>query len=519
MRGAIAWSVALLPDAARTVFARLAVFTGGSDLAAAEAIGAVTSEKPGDLAALEHITHLAEQSLIRIVDYDDAPRVEMLETIREYALELLRDSGEEAVTRSLHARWFLDRATVEKTRFNTAAEADTLDLIERDRDNYRAALAWLTETDPASAVRLAAVLAHLWQVRSQFREAWAALRPVLAVSHHALPLDSALLLLATARIAEAQGDYEAAESRYREALALARAEDATYVVCQALEGLGGMAQDQGRFDEAQQMHQEVLSTSARVGDEQGVAHALLNLGAIAAMRGDVPHARTRLDEALRILRGLGNQYGVAASLTNLGSLAFETGDLSDAKRLWEEALVLWRSINAPSMAAAAMANLGEAAMLSGETERAATYLRQAHDLHLDIGDRHALAIDLAALGYSAVIAGDPISARRHLADALQLAQESRHPRAEAFTVETMAMIAVQEGRAELAARLIGHADAVRNAHDVPIAPVYRSALEQTVATARTMLGDVAFARALASGQLPADAVTSGASTSETTSRS
>ena len=143
-------------------------------------------------------------------------------------------------------------------------------------------------------------------------------------------------------------------------------------------------------------------------------------------------------------------------------------------------------------------------MLRGEVERAATYLRQAYDLHADIGDRRTLAFDLAALGYTDVVAGDRISARRHLADALLLSQEGHDPFTEAFTVETMAAIAVQEGRAELAARLIGHADAVRHAHDAPIAPVYRPALEQTIATARAMLGEVAFAQALTSGPLPAE---------------
>src|SRR6185295_9423604 len=87
---------------------------------------------------------------------------------------------------------------------------------------------------------------------------------------------------------------------------------------------------------------------------------------------------------------------------------------------------------------------------------------------------------------------------------LLLAQESHNPLAEAFTVETMAAIAVQEGRAELAARLIGHADAIRQAHDAPITQIYRPALEETIATARAMLGDIGFTQALTSGPLPSE---------------
>ena len=86
---------------------------------------------------------------------------------------------------------------------------------------------------------------------------------MLAVADRALPMDRARLQVAMARMAEALGAYEEAEERYREALTLARAEGDAYVICQSLEGLGGMAQDQGRFDEAREMHEEVLATSAR----------------------------------------------------------------------------------------------------------------------------------------------------------------------------------------------------------------------------------------------------------------
>ena len=504
MRHAIAWSVALLPPATRDVFARLAVLVGGATLEAAEAITAGESLHATDQDETDYIANLAEQSLIRIADHSSGPRVEMLETIREYARELLHASGDEQAIRERHARWFFARAVEAKARFGSPGETDALDLIERDHDNYQAALTWLTENDPAAAVQLAAILAHLWQTRSQLHAARPALHAVLAVADHATPVDRARLSVAAARLAEADGEFDEAAGRYHEALALARAEGDDFTICQSLEGLGGMAQDQGRFHEARHFHEEVMTISARVGDDQGVAHALLNLGAIAAMRGDAPAARAHMDRALQILRRLGNAHGIAASLTNLGTLVFDAGDLAAATQIWNEALALWTRVNSPTMIAVVMANLGEAAMMRGEAERAATYLRQAHDLHQDIGDRRALAADLAGLGYTSMIAGDRLSARRHLADALHLAREQRHPLAEAFIVETMAMIAMQEGLAALAARLLGVANGIRTTHDVPLAPVYRPALERTATAARVALGDDAFTQALASGPLSVD---------------
>jgi predicted ATPase/class 3 adenylate cyclase len=509
MRGAIAWSVALLPDAERAVIARLAVFVGGASLAAAEAIGAGTLNGRADLSALEWITHLAEHSLVRIVDHAGEPRLEMLGTIREYALELLHSSDEEEATRALHARWFLERAVEEKNRFGGVAEADALDVIEQDHENFRGALGWLTAHDPASAVRMATTLAHFWQRRAYYREGRAALRPVLAVAQLAPPVDRARLLTAIASLAESQGDYEEAASHYSDALTLAREDGDALTLSQSLEGLAGIAQDQGRFDEARQLYEEMMATSSGLGNEWGVAHALLNLGTIFAIRGDVTVARGHMHQALHRLRQLGNQHGVASCLTNLGTLAFESANIAEARALWEEALLIWRNVNSPARVAVVMANLGEAAMLSGESERAGTFLRQAHDIHRDIGDRRALAVDLASLGESAVIAGDWPTARQFVADAFTLARETENPLAEASAIETMATIAVQEGRAEMAVRLIGVADLIRAAHDLPVAPVYRPAREQTIAAAQAMLGATAYTKALASGAaLPTTAIMS-----------
>ena len=116
MRDAIAWSHDLLTEPEQALFRRLAVFVGGFTLEAAEAVGG-RGRRTGTMAApipptpldvvLDGVVALAQQSLLRPLDGSaDEPRFAMLETIREYGLERLAESGEEAVTRSAHAGHF-----------------------------------------------------------------------------------------------------------------------------------------------------------------------------------------------------------------------------------------------------------------------------------------------------------------------------------------------------------------------------------------------------------------------------
>ena len=178
MRDAIAWSYDLLDPAEQALFRRLAVFAGGFDLEAAEA---VAGERDDDVASgsdrpspstLDLVGSLVEKSLLfRLDAVAGVSRFGMLETIREFGVGQLDRSNEVDTIRRTHAAYFTELAEGPNARFSQADEGRWLDRLDADRDNIRAAISWAIEHGDANlAVRLAAALYWFWAVR---RGIWA----------------------------------------------------------------------------------------------------------------------------------------------------------------------------------------------------------------------------------------------------------------------------------------------------------------------------------------------------------
>ena len=179
LRGAIAWSYDLLSLEQQLLFSRLAVFAGGWTIAAAEAV----ADPDGVLDIVDGLSALVDQSLIRQEEAEGEPRFVMLETIREFAVEHLAQSGEGEPVRRRHADWL--HAFIEAYPEHTASQEEQrrwYDRIEAELDNLRAALGWAVERDDAAtAVRLADGVADFWEIRGLIGEGNRWYERVLAV--------------------------------------------------------------------------------------------------------------------------------------------------------------------------------------------------------------------------------------------------------------------------------------------------------------------------------------------------
>ncbi|MGI9253300.1 MAG: ATP-binding protein, partial [Thermomicrobiales bacterium] len=501
LRDAIGWSVDLLTPEEQTLLARLAVFEGGADLEAVEAIapGGPGEADCGDPFA--GVSALAEQSLVRVVEGAVGARVTMLETIREYALGLLAGVAIEHQTalRERHARWMLDLAERATAAAGTPEEGSWLARLAAEQANIRAALGWLSRHDAAAAARLGAAMGRFWRVRGAYREGREALDPLVARADAVPEETRARLLNAAASLAEFQRDHAVAEGWYASALDLAvEAEDAEHQA-RALMGLGRIAQGRGEFAAAAGLHERVMDVSRAAGDEQGVAYSLMNLGIIAAITGDAASAGSRLEASLAMLRRLGDPGGVASGVTSLGTLLFEQGEVERATALWEEALAAWEGMDDPARIAITLANLGEAAAMRGERDRAMTFYRRALSLHEEIGDRGAVAIDLAGLGCAAAEAF-PAMAAGFLLDGLALARETGDVATAIVALEGLAAAAAADGAGPLAARLLGAAVGMRRETGIPLAPVYAPGRRRVAERSRALAGMRGFREELAAGR-------------------
>ena len=165
IRETVAWSVALLSDAERRVFARLAAFAGGASVAAAEW---VSSDSDEATSALDALSALVDASLLMAEPAQrDDPRLRMLETVREFAMDALLRSSEKDAVRGRHAEWYRRLATQLEPRLTGETQQDALSTLARDHANLGAALDWMIRSDHAEgALALAAALWRLWLVRA-----------------------------------------------------------------------------------------------------------------------------------------------------------------------------------------------------------------------------------------------------------------------------------------------------------------------------------------------------------------
>ncbi|HEX4047564.1 MAG TPA: AAA family ATPase, partial [Elusimicrobiota bacterium] len=175
LRGAIAWSYDLLDEAERTAFRRLGVFSGGWDRGGA----AVVLDGKRSLATLQS---LLDKSLLRVCEESGEPRFEMLETLREYALERLNEHGELEDARARHSAHFLSLAETCASRLEGPEQQSWSERLAREFDNFRAALGRaLQRRDADAALRFAANLGPLWNQRGRYSEGRARLEAALAL--------------------------------------------------------------------------------------------------------------------------------------------------------------------------------------------------------------------------------------------------------------------------------------------------------------------------------------------------
>ncbi|MDQ2827502.1 MAG: tetratricopeptide repeat protein [Chloroflexota bacterium] len=472
LRGALTWSYDLLTPEEQALFRRLSVFVGGCTLNAAEAVCVEPDNVAIDI--LGGLASLIDKSLLRPVDQQDAePRQRMLETVREYALDLLEESGEAAELRARHAAHYLARAEEAEPELTGPEQAAWLDRLEREHNNLRAALRRSRDGGEVEVgLRLAAALWRFWWRRGYLTEGREWLEGLLAVvslenksgaiaihrATHARALNGAGML------AYVQDDHKQATTFFEHSLVLRRGLGDTQGVAKSLNNLGNIALDQGDYEHASALYEESLILKRGLGDVGGIATTLANLGQVANDQGEYMRAMALLEESLALSKALGDTYGIAASLQNLGDVALQQGDARRAMALTQESLALWKTLDDTHELAVVFSRLGNIARSQGALEQARALYSESLILLRRIGDKRAMA------------------------DCL----------------EGVAGVAAAQAQPLRAARLFGAAAGLREAIGAPLPPGKQSAYGQDTATVSGALGDGTAAAWAAGRAVPLD---------------
>ncbi len=375
MRAAIAWSHDLLSPEEQVLFRRLSVFAGGFTLEAAETVVSGLGETGSH--PFEGVASLLDKSLLR----QDAgpggePRFTMLETVREFALDQLAASGEEAATRARHAAWCLALAEASELYLrDLRALADSLTRLDAELDNVRAALAWFNAAnEPINVLRLLAATYWYWGTRPYHAEIRGWLEPALRAAPDAPAAGRVDALYTAAEATGFLGDGPAAVAYAEEGVALARELGDPLALGRALYALGTVRAFSDDVARAAVAYDEAVSVLRTTEAPLWEALALAEVGDSRAMTGDVAAAVPLLDEALAFFRRAEIPYGIALTLGERAHAARLQGDQILAARLFAESLAAAEAIGVSRLVLGVVAGLAGVALALGQPERAARLL-------------------------------------------------------------------------------------------------------------------------------------------------
>jgi predicted ATPase len=387
LRNTLDWSFGLLSPGQQALFARLGVFAGSFGLPAAEAVA--------DGQVMDTLGGLVDCSLVRAQTGGGEPRFTLLETIREYALDRLREMGDWAEAHDRHAAYFGTLGEPADAELTGPGQLPWLDRLETEHDNLLAGLSWLVDHGPfEQAVHLFLVTWRFWWLRGHATE-FVDLGDRMAAGTADLP-------------------------PYQQAMALT--------------GVGFILMANGDQARARQVFEQSLPAYRQVGERLGVmlnASVLAVLGRLATAAGDYQGAGRLLDEGRALLQEVGYdgltgydrlQYLLTAAFVDnfLGQVRLGQHDHDGAARLFADGLA--ESRRAPDAIALLISlyDLALAGQAQGDPAGSEGYLKEGLALAAKTGDETSAAYYLEVLAAVAGQRDDPQRAVRLLAAARAL---------------------------------------------------------------------------------------------------
>jgi predicted ATPase/DNA-binding CsgD family transcriptional regulator len=502
LRNTIQWSYDLLSEQEQRLFRRLAVFVGGCTLEAAEALYTTLDGETRYM--FDGITSLIDKSLLQqseqVGDGGEEPRFMMLETIREYGLECVATSGEREVTQEAHAMFYLRLAETAEPELRGPQQAAWFQRLEREHDNFRAALNFLLEREQEEmALRLGSALYWFWFVRHHSREGWTFLEQALARSKACTVAVRAKALWAAGNLA-GSGDVDRAEVLCNESLELYQEIGDIAGMGTAYFFLGCVAEWKSQTILARSLYEQSVAFSREAGVMGVVGWALHKLAQLSLYEGDYTEFSLLGEESLACFRQVGDKTALSATLGLLsGEPYYSQGDAIKSQVLVEECLVLSREVGFKGDEGRHLGFLGELLDYQGKPEAARRRLEESLVVWNELGDKEGMGEALTRMARVEAHQGNIKAARTLYEQSLAVMSERSYSEI-ATCLEGLAGVVAAQGELVWAGQLLGVAETLRETKGEPMFPVYRAEYEQRVSSVRQVLGEQAFAAAWATGR-------------------
>ena len=452
LHATLAWSHDLLEEDERALFRRLAVFAGSMSLEAVERVCG------GDgLDVVDLLSRLVDKSLVQADQADGTVRYRLLETIRQFADQRLRDAGERAARVRAHRDWYLALAEEHDPERAAGVVNDTPQALDAEHDNLRAALASGLADDPAEALQLAVSLWRFWLARGHFSEGSRWLEATLAAAPERTPL-RAMALLAAAAMHVRRGDVSAHVPHLAvEAIAIMREAGDDQALAQTLHLTGPLTWvEDGAWTHAVELVEEGRTLATRVGAAAVVASATHMLGVICLLRSGGGEAGTYLSDTLALLDRLPADLPPQFSVVTPGWF-WEIGPDGRPRMPFTETVLVYRRVGADQAAAYTLSNLAHAARLGGDPVQARKLVSQSVADFQRLHDLHGEGLALCHLANLHRLAGELPEAGELLERSLVIRRRLGDRRGVGVTVVNQGLVAAAAGDLGRADRLLREA--------------------------------------------------------------
>ncbi|MEU6185816.1 protein kinase [Nocardia sp. NPDC047038] len=382
LRWSIDWSYDLCTPSEQRLWARLAIFTGGFELDAAEQICSADLA-PGH--AIDVLASLVDKSILIREETDTVVWFRLLETLRDYGREKLRASGEYEDIRRRHRDWYRQLVSNAEADWISDRQPEWIARFKREQPNLRDALEFcLSEGAPDSAeagLSLAAALFNFWNFYGMFGEGRAWLDRVLALpSERAKPVVRAKALRVGTLMASAQGDFPSAAAFVQAGQALAAEDPTPATRAQIAYADGILALTRGDPAQALSSFENAVELLGSGDSEEFRVHTRLLLGWANEVGGRDAEAAEQYRQVLSITDARGELVNHSTALRGMGVAALRQGARSQARQLIEESLRLDRRLTSPIAAAFGLEALAWTIDAPADAERVAVLMGAAGGL-------------------------------------------------------------------------------------------------------------------------------------------
>ena len=513
LRNTIQWSYDLLSVEEQTLFRRLCIFVGGCTLEAVDAIYTALDDDPAGV--FDGIASLLDKNLIqRAEQEDEEPRLQVLETIREFGLECLQGYDELEQVRRAHMHYYLTWAEASRKVLFGSEQGLLIGHYIQEQWNWRAVMRLVLErADKEAALRLGGGLSVFWIIwgysfdQVYLIEGKDFLKQALSGSEGIATTARAWALGVYGGILALLRDLETSEVACWEGLALARqVGDVQYIITGLWMVLLPLI-TQDDFKAARVVAEEAVSL-ARADDEAftdwGAAwllgYSLHRAGYVALWQGRYALARDLLWETIATCNQVGEGFFALWSNLYIAEADFFEGKDEEARERLEQVMGMYKSLRIRTQVAEALGFLGLLALRHGDVEGAGAQLSESMHLRQEVGEEQGLAWTEIWLARVERARQNLSEARRLLEDGLTRAIKAHSRLYTAMGLEELGRVVAAQGELVWATRLFGAAEALREAMGAPVPPVERTEYEERVAAVHAVLGEVRFRAAWAQGR-------------------